>query len=707
MKKLLSLLTLALLSIGSAWAEKIGFTSTYTDGKIGAPTVTTQDYVTVAIARGSQDTGNNKGTMYWGSTEALTYADGATVKQERTKYNGSALAQATLNDNVWTGASFVIASGYKFTVTDIQVDIAGQDYVWKYKLEVVNGDGTVEYTKTGTVDSPKNASKRKVTDTGKSIVLTGTSYIKLYYCLNAASSDSKYMYVPELYLTGTVEENVQSKYTKPSIVQGAYSQPNGTYAVTLSVQNDEDGTINYTVGTDDEVTGAASGTVINVAPSTKITAYVTGATYTNSDNAELTTSAAPKLATPTYSIGSYNLSKNLYTFTLSAAAGDITYTAGGGSATAYSGALTLAPGTTVTAYATQTNMTQSDNLEFNIPAAPVGTTSTTPTTASTYSNNVSYNMGSITIPGVCIAGQISSGTTPLNGSIKTRTNQGVTGGGDGFYVTVNPGYIVSAISIEGCSNQTGANACNKVYVDGVEAAGFSTVSLPLAEKDGSTGTITISGIAATSKIEFDFENNYQAQMIITVTTAVAADFALGSLVSGFNKAFSTFCAPQNFTITGATAYKAGLSGTTLTLTALDGVIPANTGVIIAGEAAADYTISYVADDATADVTSNDLKGVTVRTETSTLAGASTFLALNSTAATFQEYTGAYFPACKAYLLTAASAREIGLVFADSNTTGINALDNNSKATVKKYLKDGRLVIKSAKGEFNVAGARIK
>ena len=706
MKKLLTLLTLALFSIGTAWADKIGFTSTYTDSKINAPAVTTQDHVTVAIARGKQDTGNNKGSVYWGSTTALSYADGATVKQERTKYNGAALEQATLNDNVWTGASFAIASGYKFTVSDIQVDVAGQDYVWKYKLEVVNGDGTVEYTANGTVNSPKDASKRQVTATGKSIVLTGTAYVKLYYCLNATSSESKYMYVPELYLTGTVEANVQTKYTKPSIVAGEYSQVNGTYPVTLSVLNDEDGTINYTVGDAAEVTGAASGTVINVAPSTTITAYVTGATYSNSDNATLTTSAAPTLATPTYSITGYDIATNTYSVTLAAAAGDITYTVGGGAATAYSAALSLYPGTAVTAYATQTNMTQSATLEFNVPSAPVGGESTSPTTASTYSSNVSYNMGAITIPGACIAGQISSSTTPINNSIKTRTNQTITGG-DGFYVTVNPGYVITAISIEGCSNQTDANTCKKVYVDGVEVAGFSEVSLPLAVKDGSTGIIAVNNINATSKIEFDFENNYQGQMNITVTAEVAKNAALGSLVGVNTKAFATFCGAQNFTIEGATAYKGKIEAGALSLTALSGVIPANTGVVIAGDASANYTIKYVSTDASADVTENDIKGTVVRSLTSALAGSQTLLALNSTAAQFQKYTGENFPATKAYLLVDASAPLLSLVFNDGNTTGINAVKGAElKVNGEYYNLAGQRVAQPTKGLYIVNGKKV-
>lgn len=699
-KKLLTLLTLALCVCSGAWADaiKVGFTSSISGSEVAAPVVTTQDYVTVAVARGSQSTGSNKGSMYWGSTTALTFKGTC----ERTQYNSAGIT--AFDDNVWTGASLAITSGYKFTVTDIQVDIAGQDYEWGYKLDVVDGDGTVTHIQTATTGKPKASSKLQVTATGKSIVLTGTSYVKLYFYLKGNTSTSKYIAIPELYLTGTVEENVQSKYTKPSITQGDYSQPDGTYPVTLSVQNKEDGTINYTVGTDAEVTGAASGTVINVAPNTPIIAYVTGPTYSNSDNSTLTTSAAPTLATPTYSIAGYDLMKNIYTVALSAAAGDITYTIGG-TPSAYSTALELAPGTAIEAYATQENMTQSATLSFSVPAAPTGGTAASPTTSGSFTNNESYNMGAITIPGACIAGQISSGSTPINGSIKTRTNQGITGGGNGFYVTVNPGYTVTGITIVGCSNATGALSCETVYVDGIAIDGFTPVSLPLTAKNGDTGTINITGISATSKIEFDFDEAYQAQMNITVTYDVSASATLTG-VSGFSKAFATFCAPQNFTITGATAYKAQVNGDAIELTALEGVIPANTGVIIAGDDAAEYTITFVSDEATA-VSDNDLLGVTVRTLTSTLAGSSSLLALNSSKAEFQTYNGTYFPANKAYLLTTSGSRQLKIAFTDE-TTGISAVkDTANSGAVRKYILDGKLVIETAKGTYSVMGTQMK
>lgn len=713
MRKLFTLLTLLLCAVSMSGAEKIGFTSSYTNSAINAPAVTNQDHVTVAIARGGQDTGNNKSSIYWGSTTALGYAEGATVRQERTKYNGNALAQATINDNVWTGASFAIASGYKFTVTDIQVDIAGQDYVWKYKLEVVNGDGTVEYTANGTVDSPKNSSKRQVTATGKSIELTGTAYVKLYYCLNTTSSESKYMYVPELYLTGTVEASTQTKYTKPAITVGNYNASTGLYPVTLSVQNEEDGKITYTIGDSDPVSNVESGTVVNVAPSTQIIAYVSGTSFDHqSDNASQNTPAMPKLATPSITVGAYNFDKNTYPVTITTTDGDASlfYTLDGGDVQAYSAAINVAPGVEVQTYATKANMKQSDNANKTIADAPCGGTESTPQTDGAYNNNTDYVMSAITIPGACIAGQISSGSTPINRSIKTRCNQSLTSG-TGFYVNVNANCKVTAITIEGCSNQTGANTCTGVYVDGV-AIDFTNTILPLAESNGSTGRIEVSGINATNKIDFVFENSYQAQMIITVTSEITGSLALSDN-DNFNYGFGSFCAPHNFTVENGAAYKATLDDNAITLTKIDGVVPANEGVIIVGEKGANATIGYTNKNAT-EVTDNDLKGTTVRMLTSTLKdNYDKLLTLQKSTSKFIEYTGEYFPANRAYIAInntpGSKAMSFDIKFADvTSVKNVEAVTSvNEAKAVKKAIVNGRLVILTENGYVNALGQTVK
>lgn len=714
MRKLFTILTLLVAIVTGASAVKVGFTSTYSDGKIKAPTVTTQDNLTVALIYGDQTTDKNKGSMYWGSTTALTYADGENVKQNRTKYNGAAVGN-NINENVWSGASFTVASGYKFTVTDVQVDFAGQDYVWKYKLEVVNGDGTVEFTNTGTVESPNNSSKRQITSTSQSIVLTGAAKVKLYYCLSTSTSDSKYMYIPELYLTGTIEANTQTKYTKPSIAIGNYNASTGLYPVTLSVQNEEDGKITYTIGDADPVSNVESGTVVNVAPSTQVVAFVSGASFNKSDNASINIPAMPKLATPTISVGAYNFDKNTYPVTITTTDGgaSLFYTLDGGDVQAYSAAINVAPGVEVQTYATKANMTQSDNANKTIADAPCGGTATTPTTSDTYTNNTDYVMSAITIPGACIAGQISSGSTPINGSIKTRCNQALTDG-TGFYVNVNKGSVVSYIKIEGCSNQTGANTCKEVYVDGV-AINFTDVTLPLAAAQGSTGIIEVSGINATQKIEFVFENTYQAQMNITVTSKVAGSLVLSD-TENFNYGFGSFCAPNNFTVINGAAYKATLNEDAITLTKLEGIVPKNEGVVIVGEKGSEATIAYTTEASTADMSYNILHGTTVRTLTADLKGEATkFLTLQKSTSKFVEYTGEYFPANRAYIITdndntaLSKAMSFDIKFADATSVkNVEAVTSvNEAKAVKKAIVNGRLVILTENGYVNALGQTVK
>lgn len=697
-KKFFTLLTLALLVCSGAWAEETvnvtwfptSMTSTTftvagtadVDGLMTVKDVTHSTPVSDPVFR-------SKNSVNW-----------AKFTSSNTNVNGS-------NKNRWLATDYVafsveIVDGVTFTPTKATASVAGSGSSG-CNAGIFNAVQT-------TAQSSQSSGISQEQDGGQDYELTSfakTTYEggeTLTFYIHIGIPSGKAISIHEVKLTGTYTQGAQSKYTKPSITQGEYNQHDGTYPVTLTVQNSEDGTINYTVGDETEVTGVTSGTVINVAPNTVITAYVTGSTYDNSDNAALTTSAAPTLATPTYTISSYNLMKNIYTVALDADAGDIIYTIGGASST-YSSALELAPSTVVEAYATQTNMTNSATLSFTVPAAPTGGSATSPTTSSTYSKDTDYNLTAITIPGACIAGQISSSSSPINNSIKTRTNQSITGGGDGFYVIVNPGYTVTGIKIVGCSNATGANTCNTVYVDGT-AIDFTAVSLPLAEKGGSTGTIDIAGINATSKIEFDFEYNYQAQMNITVTYGVSASSTLTG-VSGFSKAFATFCAPQNFTVKGAVAYKAKVSGNEIELTAIDGVVPANTGVVIAGDDAAEYTITYVvSDDATA-VSDNDLLGVTERTLTSTLAGSSTLLALNSSAAEFQTYNGTYFPANKAYLLTASGSRQMKIAFADEATAIKTVEGTINSGIVRKYIHNGKLVIETAKGTYTTMGTQMK
>ena len=89
--------------------------------------------------------------------------------------------------------------------------------------------------------------------------------------------------------------DVKTNYSKPVLTLGSYSQATATWPVTLTVQNGESGTITYQIGNAAEVTGVASGTVVNVAPNTTIKAKVTGSDYGDSQYQTLTTPDMPQL----------------------------------------------------------------------------------------------------------------------------------------------------------------------------------------------------------------------------------------------------------------------------------------------------------------------------------------------------------------------------------------------------------------------------
>ena len=282
-------------------------------------------------------------------------------------------------------------------------------------------------------------------------------------------------------------------------------------------------------------------------------------------------------------------------------------------------------------------------------------------------------------------------------------------------MNVNPGYTVTSIKIKTLSNQTGANTCDAVYVDGNPENVLGTpVECPLAsDKSVAAAEIVVSDIAAKERIEFDFIQTEQAQMIITVTYECAGDITLNN-VESLEYGFATLSAPHNFTVNNGTAYKATVSGSNLVLTEIDGVIPAGSGVVVVGEKGANVTVKYTAEEATADMAGNELKGTSVRTQTSELKGVATYLMmLQKSTSAFVSYTGEYFPANKAYVLVnggANAVKSLSIVFGDeASATGINSVNvkETKVAEGTKHIINGQIVIKTQNGYMNLMGVKVK
>ena len=174
--------------------------------------------------------------------------------------------------------------------------------------------------------------------------------------------------------------------------------------------------------------------------------------------------------------------------------------------------------------------------------------------------------------------------------------------------------------------------------------------------------------------------------------------------------YATYSAASDFEVSaGAKAYKATLntSDNKITCSEIEGKIPAGAGVLLYGDANAIVTL-FNTTGATA-LEDNDLKGTTTASGSlAAMEGSKYYYALNGD--TFKHYTGSAFVADKAYFEsdTELNSKAFAIVF-ESETTGINAIEEVAPATMKtrKVVKNGRLVIETANGEFTVSGARIK
>ena len=628
---------------------------------------------------------------------------------------GSIVASFTETQAV--DVKITVPDGKVLNISRISAQLLTNDVDYNWKVAVIDEEEGVTLKETASKKSTKTGTttpsiNEDVSSDASLQGLKGTLVLRMYVY---ADTKSRYFALPYLTLDATLEEPEQTQYNKPIITIGNYDVNTGTYSVTIE-KTEDDGAILYKVG---EGEYTAYSEAFSVAPNTTITAKVTGTTYAQSEEASKTTGAIPTLATPTAAVAGYNFAANTYNITLAGPAGaTIKYsTDNWATSGVYSETIVMLPGATLKAKAEQTNMTTSAELSYDVAAAPVGGSDKTPTTGETYAKDVSYSMAAITIPGGCIAGKNNSGTSSISGSLKTRTNQSLAAvsGGNGFYVNVNPGYTVTSISIKTLSNQNGANTCNAVYVDGNPENVLGTpVECPLASAaDVAAVDIVVSGIAAKERIEFDFSETYQAQMIITVTYECAGDITLNN-VESLKYGFATLSAPNNFTVENGTAYKATVSGSNLVLKEIDGVIPAESGVVVVGEKGANVTVKYTAEEATADVAGNELKGTSVRTKTSELKGAATYLMmLQKTTSAFVSYTGEYFPANKAYVLVGGGAnavKSLSIVFGDeASATGINSVNvkETKVAEGTKHIINGQIVIKTQNGYMNLMGVKVK
>lgn len=200
--------------------------------------------------------------------------------------------------------------------------------------------------------------------------------------------------------------------------------------------------------------------------------------------------------------------------------------------------------------------------------------------------------------------------------------------------------------------------------------------------------------------------------------AVFADIEEGSSYSNYttNPLFTVTTADADFyslyldhavTVPGnVTAYKGKLDGLTLKLEAIEGTIPANTGVLFKTEAAGEAKFVACAD--VAPLEDNDIKGVAVETEIAAIAQDKKVLVLgvvDGKVGFAQPAEGATtIAANKAYILVPASATAVRIF--QNEETGIEQISQETTLEGKAYNLCGQRVSANAKGIVIVNGKKI-
>lgn len=194
----------------------------------------------------------------------------------------------------------------------------------------------------------------------------------------------------------------------------------------------------------------------------------------------------------------------------------------------------------------------------------------------------------------------------------------------------------------------------------------------------------------------------EASETVEVNLTITAKLSAGGM--------GTFCATKTVkTPNGLTAYTATVNNNTVTLNKIeDGIIPANNGVVLSGEANATYDMEYATSDKT-QLEGNDLKGTLERTLIEN--DYSFVLVYDNTenVSYFKNFkNGAYIPANKAYLEipTATQNTMLRVVINNGGATGINNIENNNNDTKPFYTISGQKTTNPQKGIYIHNGKKV-
>jgi len=211
MKKLFTLLTLSLLSIGTAWADNV------TVGRTLEFSSTPTDYAIVSVTNATTTKADGAGVKTLTGKKVKLNSTEKTINAPcyRSLQSDNSTALLSYQNTSYLGFQTVIANGYRLTVSSISAQVAVNNQ-FKYKVVIVDEGGNTIYEssdKTGATNSTNNPS---ITPSG--LVLAGTVQVRMFYYNSSGTDKSKYLVPLNFTITGELE--TASSYTVSTSVDG-------------------------------------------------------------------------------------------------------------------------------------------------------------------------------------------------------------------------------------------------------------------------------------------------------------------------------------------------------------------------------------------------------------------------------------------------------------------------------------------------------
>ena len=229
---------------------------------------------------------------------------------------------------------------------------------------------------------------------------------------------------------------------------------------------------------------------------------------------------------------------------------------------------------------------------------------------------------------------------------------------------------------------------------------------------GTLSSQTWTATSSTNFVTFDFSGRTDiTKVVVTLAETVPVTITTAK--------YATYSSAKalDFSATGITVYKAKVEGSVVKMSEVtDGIVPANTGVVLYKDVAENTTIAVPVTTTEASISDNELVGVTADTgvDYSVDSKFNYILQMDGSNLVFNKATGATLRAGRSYLsttydVTTAAAPSLQVVFDGGVTTAISeevTVNSDKQATAPVYNLAGQRVSQPTKGLYIVGGKKV-